>query len=72
MKNIFKKLVIFVLVLIIIPINNNHLIYAIDVGNQLLYDGISNEIPFETLSLPPDYKNKPYITVNIGGKAKIT
>jgi hypothetical protein len=69
MKNIFKKLVIFVLVLIIIPINNNHLIYAIDAGNQLLYNGISNEIPFETLSLPPDYKNKPYITVKINGKS---
>jgi hypothetical protein len=29
---------------------------------------MSGQIPFETLSLPPDYKNKPFIYVNIGGK----
>ncbi|QUI25924.1 hypothetical protein HZI73_26285 (plasmid) [Vallitalea pronyensis] len=63
-----KKIVVFTLVLSILLTNIHHKAFAATNSNPLSYEGISGQIPFETLSLPPDYKNKPYITVNISGK----
>ncbi|WP_113672790.1 Athe_2463 domain-containing protein [Vallitalea guaymasensis] len=68
MKNTFRKIGLMIFIFSILFTSIRYKTFAITNNNQLSYEYMSGQIPFETLSLPPDYKNKPYIKINISGK----